>query len=77
MCVYMYIYVFIYLRHYSDDLFSNSILQQNMLCCIQNIMYSDCDEYAFQKKKIDSSRSAFVACLLFQPILKQNPQATK
>lgn len=58
--------------YYSDDLFSSSISQsKNTLCCIQNRMYNDCVECAFQKKEKDWGRSA---CLLFQPI-KTNTKA--
>lgn len=56
MCVYIHIwmrvYVYLYIWDYcSDYLFSSSILQsKNTLCCIQDRMYNDCVEYAFQKK---------------------------
>lgn len=72
LCIYVYLYIWDY---YSDDLFSSSILQsENTLCCIQNRMYNDCVEYAFQRKEKDGARSAIVACLLFQPI-KTNTKA--
>lgn len=72
ICIYVYLYIWDY---YSDDLFSSSVSQsKNTLCCIQNRMYNDCVEYAFQKKEKDGGRSAIVACLLFQPV-KTNTKA--
>lgn len=75
ICIYVYLYIGDY---YSADLFSSSILQsENTLCCIQNRMYNDCVEDAFQKEEKDGGRSAIVACLLFQPIKTNTKAPTK
>lgn len=56
MCVYVYMCIYIFETIIQMTCFQAVFYnQKNTLCCIQNIMYIDCAEYAFQKKKINRS----------------------